>query len=311
MAHLSKIKHSSGDWQKIKSHAVAVGIYDDLKISRQFQGVNRELGRGLSNMLAANLIKGKSGEVKTVVGKKGAIAFIFGLGNRGELNAETLRKAGGGVSKACNANKINSVSFLVPVDAKDDYMSQAAAEGLVLGSYQFNEFKTTDDDPFEMKDATIVGGNKKAVEKGTIIANGVCLARNVENRPGNIATPSHLAENAKAIGKAGGMKVTVFDREKFTKMGMGALAGVASGTEVPPKFIIMEYMGGPKKQKPKVLVGKGLTFDSGGISIKPAAKMDEMKYDRCGFGCDESGVRTQTQDEYYRDYSVYRKYEWR
>jgi leucyl aminopeptidase len=284
MAHLSKIKHSSGDWQKIKSHAVAVGIYDDLKISRQFQGVNRELGRGLSNMLAANLIKGKSGEVKTVVGKKGAIAFIFGLGNRGELNAETLRKAGGGVSKACNANKINSVSFLVPVDAKDDYMSQAAAEGLVLGSYQFNEFKTTDDDPFEMKDATIVGGNKKAVEKGTIIANGVCLARNVENRPGNIATPSHLAENAKAIGKAGGMKVTVFDREKFTKMGMGALAGVASGTEVPPKFIIMEYMGGPKKQKPKVLVGKGLTFDSGGISIKPAAKMDEMKYDMCGSG---------------------------
>ena len=284
MAHLSKIKHSSGDWQKIKSHAVAVGIYDDLKISRQFQGVNRELGRGLSNMLAANLIKGKSGEVKTVVGKKGAIAFIFGLGNRGELNAETLRKAGGGVSKACNANKINSVSFLVPVDAKDDYMSQAAAEGLVLGSYQFNEFKTTDDDPFEMKDATIVGGNKKAVEKGTIIANGVCLARNVENRPGNIATPSHLAENAKAIGKAGGMKVTVFDREKFTKMGMGALAGVASGTAVPPKFIIMEYMGGPKKQKPKVLVGKGLTFDSGGISIKPAAKMDEMKYDMCGSG---------------------------
>ena len=284
MAHLSKIKHSSGDWQKIKSHAVAVGIYDDLKISRQFQGVNRELGRGLSNMLAANLIKGKSGEVKTVVGKKGAIAFIFGLGHRGELNAETLRKAGGGVSKACKANKINSVSFLVPVDAKDDYMSQAAAEGLVLGSYQFNEFKTTDDDPFEMKDATIVGGNKKAVEKGTIIANGVCLARNVENRPGNIATPSHLAENAKAIGKAGGMKVTVFDREKFTKMGMGALAGVASGTEVPPKFIIMEYMGGPKKQKPKVLVGKGLTFDSGGISIKPAAKMDEMKYDMCGSG---------------------------
>jgi leucyl aminopeptidase len=284
MAHLSKIKHSSGDWQKIKSHAVAVGIYDDLKISRQFQGVNREMGRGLSNMLAANLIKGKSGEVKTVVGKKGAIAFIFGLGNRGDLNAETLRKAGGGVSKACNANKINSVSFLVPVDAKDDYMSQAAAEGLVLGSYQFNEFKTTDKDPFEMKDATIVGGNKQAVAKGGIIADGVCLARDVENRPGNVATPTHLAENAKAIGKSGGMKVTVFDREKFTKMGMGALAGVASGTEVPPKFIIMEYMGGPKKQKPKVLVGKGLTFDSGGISIKPAAKMDEMKYDMCGAG---------------------------
>ena len=284
MSHLSKIEHSSGDWRNIKADAIAVGIYDDLKLSRQFQGVNRKLGRGLSNALAANLIKGKVGEVKTVVGKKGAIAFVFGLGKRGKLNGETLRKAGGGVSKACVANKVESVSFLIPVEAKDDYQSQATAEGLVLGSYQFNEFKTTDEDLFDMKGATIIGDNKQAVVKGAIIANGVCLARDVENRPGNVATPTHLAEKAQEIGKSGGMKVTIFDRAKFTKMGMGALAGVASGTEVPPKFIIMEYMGGPKKQKPKVLVGKGLTFDSGGISIKPSAKMDEMKYDMCGSG---------------------------
>ncbi len=101
---------------------------------------------------------------------------------------------------------------------------------------------------------------------------------------GNVATPSHLAENAKSIGKSANMKVTVFERDEFTKMGMGALSGVASGTEIPPKFIIIEYMGGPKSQKPKILVGKGLTFDSGGISIKPASKMDEMKYDMCGAG---------------------------
>ena len=284
MAHLSTVKHSSADWRKVKSDAIAVGIYDDQKLSRQFQGVNRELGRGLSNALAAKLIKGKVGEVKTVVGKKGAIAFVFGLGKRGELNAETLRRAGGGVSKACIVNKVDSVAFIMPVDGKENYFSQAVAEGLVLGSYQFNEFKTMDEDPFEMKGATVVGGHKTSVSKGAHIAHGVCLARNVENRPGNVATPTHIADNAKEIGKAGGMKVTVFDREKFTKMGMGALAGVASGTDVPPKFIIMEYMGGPKKQKPKVLVGKGLTFDSGGISIKPAAKMDEMKYDMCGSG---------------------------
>ena len=78
------------------------------------------------------------------------------------------------------------------------------------------------------------------------------------------------------------MKVSVFDREKFTEMGMGALAGVAAGSDEPPKFILMEYWGTKKSVKPKVLVGKGLTFDSGGISIKPAAKMDEMKYDMCG-----------------------------
>ena len=284
MAHLSKVKHSSGDWHRVKSDAVAVGIYEDLKISRQFQGVNRELGRGLTNALAANLLKGKVGEVKIVVGKKGALAFVFGLGKKGQLNPETLRKAGGGVAKACVANKVKSVCFILPVDGKEAYMSQAVAEGLILGSYQFNEFRTTDEDSFEMETATVVGGNQKAVKKGVAIANGVCLARDLDNRPGNVATPTHLAENAQAIGKSGGMKVTVFEREKFTKMGMGALAGVASGTKVPPKFILMEYWGGRKSEKPIVLVGKGLTFDSGGISIKPANRMDEMKYDMCGSG---------------------------
>lgn len=279
MAHLSKVKHSSGDWHRVKSDAVAVGIYEDLKISRQFQGVNRELGRGLTNALAANLLKGKVGEVKIVVGKKGALAFVFGLGKKGQLNPETLRKAGGGVAKACVANKVKSVCFILPVDGKEAYMSQAVAEGLILGSYQFNEFRTTDEDSFEMETATVVGGNQKAVKKGVAIANGVCLARDLDNRPGNVATPTHLAENAQAIGKSGGMKVTVFEREKFTKMGMGALAAVASGTKVPPKFILMEYWGGRKSEKPIVLVGKGLTFDSGGISIKPANRMDEMKYD--------------------------------
>ena len=198
--------------------------------------------------------------------------------------SESLRKAAAGVSKLCIANKISSVSLLVPKDAKENYMSQAIAEGLVLGSYQFNEYKTVDKDLFELKTAIILGGNKKAILKGVTIANGVCLARDLENRPGNVATPTHLADNAKSIGRTAGMKVTIFEREKFTQMGMGALAGVAAGTEVPPKFIIMEYMMGPKSQKPKILVGKGLTFDSGGISIKPASKMDEMKYDMCGAG---------------------------
>ena len=284
MAHLSNVKYSSTDWRQNKTNSVAVGIYDDLQLSRQVQGVNRELGRGISNALSANLIKGKVGEVKILVGKKGTIAFLYGLGKKGKITAEILRKAAAGVSKLCIANKVASVSFLIPKDARDSYLSQAVAEGIVLGSYQFHEFKTVGDKPFELKNAIIIGGNRKAIIKGVTVADGVCLARDLENRPGNIATPSHLADNAKQIGKSPNMKVTIFERDKFTQMGMGALAGVASGTDVPPKFIIIEYMAGPKNQKPKILVGKGLTFDSGGISIKPASKMDEMKYDMCGAG---------------------------
>ena len=146
MSHLSNVKYSSGDWRNNNSDAVAVGIYDDLNLSRQLQGVNRELGRGISNALSANLIKGKIGEVQIVIGKKGTVAFVFGLGKQGELLSESLRKAAAGVSKLCIANKISSVSLLVPKDAKENYMSQAIAEGLVLGSYQFNEYKTVDKD---------------------------------------------------------------------------------------------------------------------------------------------------------------------
>ena len=284
MSNLLKILYNSGDWQKHTADAIAVGIYKDLKLSRQLQGVNRILGRGLSNALSGNIIKGDIGEVKIVVGKKGLIAILYGLGERNKVTSETFRIAGGSISKTCIKNKIKSFSFITPIDIKDNYMHQAAIEGLVLGSYQFNELKTTDTNNFNIKSATIYGIRKKVIEKGNKIAQGVCLARDLDNRPGNIATPSHLAENAKKIGKEGGMKVTIFDRDKFTKMGMGALAGVAAGTDVPPKFIIMEYWGGPKKQKPKILVGKGLTFDSGGISIKPSSKMDEMKYDMCGSG---------------------------
>ncbi len=288
MAHLNTVEHTTKNWQSIKRDVIVVGLYDDLKLTRQFQQVNRVLGRALSNALSANMIKGKAGEVVDLVGKNGLRAFVVGLGKRRPLSVEALRQAGAAASKAAIQKKLGNLTFIVPLEARSVEQSQAVAEGLVLGSYQFLEFKTAENNEdkksFLLESATVVGGHKKGVEKGKIFGQSVCFARDVENRPGNIATPSHLAKQAQAIGKEGGMKVTVFDREKFTKMGMGALAGVAIGTDEPPKFIIMEYWGTDKTVKPKVLVGKGLTFDSGGISIKPAAKMDEMKFDMCGSG---------------------------
>ena len=158
---------------------------------------------------------------------------------------------------------------------------QSCGEALVLGSYQFLDYKTGKDDGFELKSATVLGCDSPDVAKGAAIGNAVCFSRDLGNHPGNITTPSRLAEAAQEIADEGGMKLTVFDSEEFTEIGMGALAGVALGTDEPPKFIILEYMNGGD-EKPRVLVGKGLTFDAGGISIKSAGKMDEMKYDMCG-----------------------------
>ena len=154
-----------------------------------------------------------------------------------------------------------------------------------MGSYKFLDYKSDREDKTVVEKVTLVhGAVRSGAEKGQSIAEAVCLSRDLAAHPSNVTTPTRLAKEAQKIADEFGMKCTVWGRSEFTKMGMGALAGVASGTDVPPKFIIMEYMGGPKKQKPKVLVGKGLTFDSGGISIKPAAKMNEMKYDMCGSG---------------------------
>ena len=127
----------------------------------------------------------------------------------------------------------------------------------------------------------MIGCSESQIHDGVSVANAICFSRNIGNSPGNVTTPSYLAELAVDIAKEENFKTKVLDRKEFTDLGMGGLAGVAQGSDEPPKFIVIEYNNGGEK-KPKIIVGKGLTFDSGGISIKSASKMDEMKYDMCG-----------------------------
>jgi leucyl aminopeptidase len=128
----------------------------------------------------------------------------------------------------------------------------------------------------EVKDAD------EAIKRASAIGAGMDLAKDLGNLPGNVCTPTYLAEQAEALGKECGFKVQVFDKRQVEKMGMGAFLAVAQGSREPPRFIVMERMAGKKSERPVALVGKGITFDTGGISIKPAAEMDEMKFDMCG-----------------------------
>jgi leucyl aminopeptidase len=121
-----------------------------------------------------------------------------------------------------------------------------------------------------------------AAARGLAIAHGMDLARDLGNLPGNICTPAHLAERAQALAQELGFKCEVLERGKLEELKMGSFLSVTNGSDQPPKFIVLEYLGGAKKQKPVVLVGKGITFDSGGISLKPGADMDQMKFDMCG-----------------------------
>jgi len=278
MAHITIVNNSNDSWDNTNAGLIAVGVFEDKSFTPMAEAIDGASNGIFTDAIDLNDVKGKTGEshVFYVDGKR---ILLLGLGKKDKFGSDAVRLAAGKVSRTAIGKKIDSVAM--ECFCENCEHCQSCGEGLVLGSYQFLDYKTGKDDGFELKSATVLGCDSPDVAKGAAVANAVCFARDLGNHPGNITTPSRLAEAAKEIADEGGMKLTVFDREEFTEMGMGALAGVALGTDEPPKFIILEYMNGGD-EKPKVLVGKGLTFDAGGISIKPARKMDEMKYDMCG-----------------------------
>jgi leucyl aminopeptidase len=281
MAQLNVLHNVTGKWSDVKADLFAIGVFKDKSISKIGEEIDKTLGNKITTAIKNGDILGKAEETTLFYEGERRI-LVLGLGEKKEFDLESLRCAGGQVIKTALAKKIKSVAMEVFGEDNTSSKSQAIAEGVILGSYQYLNYKTDTKDLFEVESAALLNGNKKGVDKGVKIALGVCLARDLGNHPGNQTTPSFLAETADLIAKDGKMKLTVFDRDEFTKMGMGAFAGVAQGSDEPPKFIITEYWGDKKSEKPIILVGKGLTFDSGGISIKPAANMDEMKFDMCG-----------------------------
>lgn len=214
------------------------------------------------------------------------------------LDAEKARQLGAAIYKCLSSEKVFAASIDLTHLRGGKESVGALAEGLILASYKFDELKSAGKDKdhdkkdgkkdekelviyFETKgapDAT----TKKAVDQALILAETVNFSRRLGDMPGNLMTPSILAQHAIDAAKGTKLKVTAWDRNKIVKEKMGGLAGVARGSNEEPRFIIMEYKGAAASKKPVVFVGKGLTFDSGGISLKPGAGMEEMKYDMCG-----------------------------
>jgi len=279
MAHIETINVTQNRGKTASAGLVAIGVYEDKSLTDLAQALDEAGDSVLSKAMDLGDVKGKSGETNMFY-INGQRILLIGLGKKDKFNASGVRLAAGKASRAAISKKVGSVAVECFCSGLDS--CQAMGEGLVLGSYQFLDYKTKNEKNFELKSATVIGCDHDEIMKGAAIGKAVCFARDLANHPGNVTTPSRLAEEAGEIAKEGGMKLTVFDRKEITAMGMGALAGVAQGTDEPPKFIVLEYFGSDESQNPKILVGKGLTFDAGGISIKPSSKMDEMKYDMCG-----------------------------
>ena len=169
-------------------------------------------------------------------------------------------------------------------------VGQAVAEGAILGLYRFNKYKSPNQDRRDVKELTVVEfdasrtkGLEWGIGQGTIMADAVNFCRDRVNEPANFMTPTQMAERALQVANEGGLGLEVFDRPDMAERSMGAMLGVAQGSDEPPKFIVMRYRGDPDDDANNLgLLGKGITFDSGGISIKPAANMGAMKGDMAG-----------------------------
>ncbi len=285
MSHLNKINTSDTAWSTSNTDLIAIGIFKDHTLTEIGHEIDRYLSGSISSGIECEAIKGKEGECNTFFNNKKRF-LLLGLGERKDFNSESLRKAGGHISKYAIQQKCSTIFIEALNSQTDERSSMSLSEGLVMGSYQFSDYQSNDKKGNEksafIESVDIFNGDSKGISKGSIAGQSVCFSRDLGNHPGNVATPTYLGEKAKSISEKGGMKCTIFERDQFTDMGMGSFAGVALGSDEPPKFILLEYFGGNKDDKPICLVGKGLTFDSGGISLKPGNKMDEMKYDMCG-----------------------------
>ncbi|MCD6485941.1 MAG: leucyl aminopeptidase [Syntrophobacterales bacterium] len=287
----------AGTLANLDCEILLVGHFEDNQIPEGAAYLLNEKCNGL----IGELIEKKDFEGKlyssSVVYTRGLIRgkriMITGLGKKKEFNLEKLR---GVFSKACQKIRdLNITQLAVSLDFGESEFSiretaQAAVEGAMLGLYRFTPYKTLEEDKkgeiseFIIAESRpgLLEGAKDGAKTAEIISRAVYCARDLVSTPSNDMTPSILAERANDVAKEGNLKFEALNETSMKKLGMGALLGVSSGSAEEAKLIILEYNGGGKKDKPVVLVGKGVTFDSGGISIKPSEKMDEMKSDMSG-----------------------------
>jgi leucyl aminopeptidase len=226
-----------------------------------------------------------------VEGIKAERLLLVGAGEQDKLTEQNFSKLANATINKLRGLNIKEACLLTEelnvIDQDSSWQFRKWAQLAELADYQYRETLSKPKAVSPLKKILIAGkadtANKKALAEGKAIGLGMNTTRELGNLPGNICTPSYLAKQAKALArKQKSLSTSIVEEKKMRELGMGSLLSVTAGTEQPAKLIVMNYQGGKKSDKPHVLVGKGITFDSGGISLKPGAKMDEMKYDMCG-----------------------------
>ena len=289
-----------GVWTKglatLAVECLVLGVFEEAELGAEARSVDSACGGRLKRLLARGDFAGRSGETLLIADLPGISAshvLLTGLGQKKQLQRKSWRKAWTAAVSALSRTRIGSCAVALDrPEAKqldDYYLGRAVAEitGTVL--YRINDLKTARKPPPPSLKKVLAGPARKAAATGRGLTHGsavsaaMSIQRDLANLPANVCTPLYLAEQARALAKPHtSLRVKVLDEAAIRREKMGCLLAVAQGSALPPRFIVLEYEGTKKQQPPIVLVGKGVTFDTGGISLKDPPGMDEMKFDMSG-----------------------------
>ena len=282
--------------ETLKTATLVIPVGEGRTLGETAQQIDSASGGAISALLKRGDLAGKLGQMllaRDLPNLKAERVLLVGTGKDSELSDRQLRKviaAVYGVLKGLAGSDALLALQDLRVKDRDAYgRTRLMVESLADGGYQFDRFKSQKADAIALKKLTLLSDKAnlaevtRAAQHAQAIAAGMAYTKDLGNLPPNLCHPSHLAEEARALGKAyKNLKVEILDEKQLKALGAGAFLAVAQGSEQPPRMIVLHYQGAKKSEKPFALVGKGITFDTGGISIKPAANMDEMKYDMCG-----------------------------
>jgi leucyl aminopeptidase len=287
---------NSGSPDKQRSACIVVGIFESRKLSVSATAIDSATKSFISKILRHGDMEGKSGSVlllHKVPGIEAERVMLVGLGKEKEFGDGEYRQAiATAVRQLIQTGSLDATLYLTELSVKKRDVAWRIRQASIVAReslYRFDRLKSKPDAGFALQKMsfsvsrrTELGAAERALKQGLAIASGMDLAKDLGNYPGNICTPSYLATQAQDLASEYGMGIEILEKAEMEALGMHSLLSVARGSHQPPKFIVLRHQKGKTGTKPLVLVGKGITFDSGGISLKPGAGMDEMKYDMCG-----------------------------
>ena len=287
----------SGSPEKQRTACVVVGVFESRKLSLPAELLDNAARGYLSELLRRGDMEGKAGNtllLHKVPGTEADRILLVGLGKEREFREKDYRAAIVAAVRTLNeTGGFDGTLYLTELPVKKRDIAWRVRQAVIVAEetlYRFDQMKSKKDDvrrplrklTFCVERRNELAAAEQALVEGQAIAAGMNTMKNLANLPGNICTPTYLAEQARALAAEHGLAAEILGREEMEQLGMNTLLAVARGSHQPPQFIVLKYQGGKAGEKPIVLVGKGVTFDTGGISLKPPPEMDEMKFDMSG-----------------------------